>query len=147
MRQAVRAIIIKDNKMLVMHRNKFGRVYDTLPGGNIAAGETHEQALRREMQDETSVQFKDPTLVFVHHAGDPYGDQYIYLCTYVSGDPTLSESSEEFIINKMGQNLYQPLWLSLDDLPKKPFVTDKLKEHILQGHRTEWPAKPVEISG
>jgi ADP-ribose pyrophosphatase YjhB (NUDIX family) len=45
MRKAVRAIIIKDDKLLVMNRNKFGKVYDTLPGGNVEIGETLEQAL------------------------------------------------------------------------------------------------------
>lgn len=45
MRRAVRAIIIKDKQLLVMHRNKFGTEYETLPGGNIEVGETPEQAV------------------------------------------------------------------------------------------------------
>ena len=38
MRRASRGIVIKDNNLLVMHRNKFGTEYDTLPGGNVEAG-------------------------------------------------------------------------------------------------------------
>lgn len=147
MRRAARAIIIKDDKLLVMHRNKFGREYDTLPGGNIAGGETPEQAVAREVLDETSVQFKNPRLVIVHHAGDPYGDQYVFLCEYVSGEPKLSESSEEFIISGMGQNLYQPQWLPMGELSTMPFVTDILKQQILRSYQDGWPEKPVEISG
>ena len=42
----VRAIVVKENKLLVMHRNKFGHEYDTLVGGGIDVGETPEQALK-----------------------------------------------------------------------------------------------------
>lgn len=56
-RKAVRAIIIKEGQLLIMHRNKFGQEYDTLPGGNIEVGETPEQALYRELEEETMVTF------------------------------------------------------------------------------------------
>ncbi len=147
MRRAARAIIIKDDKLLVMHRNKFGRVYDTLPGGNIGGGESPEQALKRELLDETSITFKDPKLVIVHHAGDPYGDQLIYLCTYVSGEAKLQENSEEFLISNMGKNLYEPGWVLLKDLHTRPFVTEKLRDTILAHYHHQWPDIPVEIAG
>ena len=49
-RQAVRAIIIKDNKILMVHTNKGDYKF---PGGGIKRMETHEQALRREVTEET----------------------------------------------------------------------------------------------
>ena len=55
MRTAVRAIIIKDNNLLVMHRNKFGNEYLTLVGGGVELNETKEQALVREVIEETSI--------------------------------------------------------------------------------------------
>lgn len=146
MRRAVRAIIIKDDHLLVMHRNKFGQEYDTLPGGNIEVGETEEQALQREVNEESQVQFTNPRLVILEHAGDPYGDQYIYLCDYVSGEPQLHPESMELKLNNMGQNLYEPRWVALKDLPHLPFLSEKLKATLLEFYPDKWPQNPVEIA-
>jgi ADP-ribose pyrophosphatase YjhB (NUDIX family) len=146
MRKAVRAIVLREGNLLVMHRNKFGKEYDTLPGGNIELGETQEQALLRELSEETSVQVTPKRLVFIEQAGDPYGTQYVFLCDYVSGEPQLSPTSEEAYINKLGQNLYEPKWVAVSDLPELPFLSEKLKQAILQAISTEFPAEPLEFA-
>lgn len=145
MRRAVRAIVIRDDSLLVMHRNKFGKEYDTLPGGNIEVGETPEQALQREVSEETSIIIDNHRLVFVEDAGDPYGVQYIFLCNYVSGEPRLAEDSEEAHINKLGQNLYDPRWVRLTELPDMPFLSEKLKAAILSAVKTGFPEQPTQI--
>jgi ADP-ribose pyrophosphatase YjhB (NUDIX family) len=145
MRRASRAIIIKDNQLLVMHRNKFGTEYDTLPGGNIELGETPEQALYREVNEETMVEFKDPRLVFLEHADTLYGDQYVFLCEYVSGEPQLHPDSEEIHINKLGQNLYTPAWLPLNKLAAAPFKSEQIKAALLTALTNGWPSQPAEI--
>ncbi len=137
--------MINNDKLLVMHRNKFGAEYDTLPGGAIDMGETAEQALVREIAEETSVTISSPRLVFLEHAGDMYGDQYIFLCDYVSGEPKLSPQSEESKINRLGKNLYKPDWVKLSDLPELPFVSERLKESILRCLKADWPDAPVEF--
>lgn len=146
MRRAVRAIVIKDGNLLVMHRNKFGKEYETLPGGNIEVGESPEQALLRELGEETSVVVETDRLVFVEHAGDPYGTQYIFLCKYVSGEPTLAPDSEEALINKLGQNLYEPKWVAIQDLPNLPFLSEKLKQAIINAVATEFPIQAIEFA-
>ena len=128
-----------------MHRNKFGKEYETLPGGNIEVGETLEQALAREVDEETTVSIANPRLVFVEEAGDPYGTQYIFLCDYVSGEAHLKEDSEEAHINKLGQNLYDPRWISLSDLPDLPFLSEKLKQAILHATAEGYPEQPHQI--
>ncbi len=146
MRRAARAIIIKDNHLLVMNRNKFGTIYDTLPGGNVELGETPEQAVYRELEEETSIKFKNPRLVFVEHSDDIYGDQYIYLAEYVSGEPALHPDAEERAINAMGKNLYTPVWLPLEKFESAPFLSDKLQEKIMNGINNGWPAEIEEFT-
>lgn len=146
MRKAVRVIVIHEDKLLVMHRNKFGTEYDTLPGGNIEPGETPEQALEREVYLETSIRYKEPRLVFVEEAGDPYGTQYIYVADYQSGSPALREDSDEAYIHKMGKNLYEPMWVSINDLANRPFLSEHLKHAIIHCHHIGFPESPMQVS-
>jgi 8-oxo-dGTP diphosphatase len=146
MRKASRAIIIKDNQLLVMHRNKFGTEYDTLPGGNVEVDETIEQALFREVQEETMINFTNPRLVFIEHPKVLYGDQYIFLCDYVSGEPQLHPEAEEMAINEMGKNLYDPAWLPLDKLYDAPFLSSELQGQLLNAIDVGWPDDVLEFT-
>lgn len=142
MRQAVRAIVVKDGQLLVIHRNKFGKEYYTLPGGGIDPGETPEQAMIRELYEETGISVVLDRLVIVEEAGDPFGVQYMYLCTYQNGEPVLHPDSEEAQINKLGQNMYTPLWLAMSELPAAPFFSEKLKLALIRGYAEGFPEAP-----
>ncbi|MFA5422199.1 MAG: NUDIX hydrolase [Bacilli bacterium] len=63
-RNIVRAIVLDDNHRLALTKiyntDKFGlRDYYELPGGGIKKGETHLQALTREMEEEIGCQIAD----------------------------------------------------------------------------------------
>lgn len=49
------AIIIKDNKILLIKRVKPDRTYWVFPGGGIEQGETVEEGLEREVYEETGL--------------------------------------------------------------------------------------------
>lgn len=147
MRQAVRAIVIKDNMLLVMHRNKFGQEFYALVGGGIDRGEDQLQALQREIMEEASMVVTNPTLVIVEDAGDMFGIQYIYVCDWVSGEPALAPTSEEAQIHKAGQNLYTPMWLPLDVLAEVKLLPSELHQLLIQHCATNsWPAQPIELT-
>lgn len=146
MRRAARAIIFKDNQLLVIKRNKFGKHYFTLPGGGIAMGETPEQALRREIFEETGFQLGGARLVFTEEAGEIFGTQYIYLADYPGGEPALRPEATETKINALGQNIYEPAWLPIDDLENSSFVSDRLKHAILNGIKNGFPTSAAELT-
>lgn len=146
MRRAARAIVIKDNALLVTHRNKFGQEYDILVGGGVDYGESVEQALQRELREETGVSVANPRLVFIEQAGEPYGIQYIFLCDYAGGEPALSVESTEYKINAMGKNLYTPMWRPLSELPNTVFRSERLKQAILHGVADGFPAESLDIT-
>lgn len=137
--------MIKENKLLVMHRSKFGHEYYTLLGGGLDLGESMEECLHRELLEEAMIEVGNERLVYVEHAGDPFGDQYIYLCDYVSGEPKLPEDSIEAKIAKAGKNLYTPMWLSIDKLKDSPFLSETLKQAILKGVKEGFPKEVIEL--
>jgi 8-oxo-dGTP diphosphatase len=145
MKTAVRAIVIKDNQLLVMHRNKFGHQYYTLPGGGVRGGEEKGAALSRKLTEETSIQISGPRLVYTEEPGAPYGVQYIYLCDYISGEPSLHHNSEEAKINALGQNIYTPQWLPLSKLSEVPFLSVRLRDAIRQAIKTAFPEQPYAL--
>lgn len=146
MRYCARAIVIKDGQLLVMKRFKLGKTYYTLLGGTVERGETADIAAVREVMEESGVQVQSPRLVFVEEAGDPYGPQHVYLCDYVSGEPSLPENSEEAFWTKPGVNTYEPLWLPLDKLTETAFVSPLLKEAITMALQHGWPKEPYHFS-
>lgn len=146
MRTCARAIVLKDDHLLVMERFKLGKHYFTLPGGKVEKGETPDQAAMREVHEETTLHIKDPQLVFVEDAGMPFGDQHIFLCEYVSGEPSLPPDSEEAFWSTPGKNTYEPLWLSLTKLKDVNFVSPLLHEALIMALAHGFPKKPYHFS-
>lgn len=146
MRRAARAIVIRNDELLVIDRDKFGKQYLTLPGGRIEMGEQPEEAIRRELREETGLEIGACRLVFVEEAGDPYGTQHIFLCEYINGEPKLSESSEEAAINKLGQNIHTPKWVAINNLDEKPFVSEELKRRVIAGYSNGFPQEVDHFS-
>jgi len=146
MANAVRAIIIEDDKMLLMHRNKNGKTYFTLVGGQVREDEGAEQALIREVKEETGLDVTSCRLVYVEDHHEPYNRQYIYLCTLAShGDATIQDTSEEAMLNKVSTNLHQPLWVSVSSFGALPFLTMNLQAAIVQALKKGFPEEPVRV--
>lgn len=144
--KAVRAIIINDNNLLVMKRNKFGKKYYTLIGGHVEMNESKEKALLREIHEETKIHVSNPRLVFIEHTAAPYGDQYVYLVDYISGTPILHELSDEKFINQGGDNTYTPMWLPISKLSATTFRTENIKKRIIDGVKNGFPVQVEEFS-
>lgn len=145
-KSAARAIIIHNDQILVIkrHRND-GRKYMVTPGGGIEKGEQADQALIRELAEETSVIVKNPRLVFVEDPNsDVWGIQYIYLCEYVSGEPALHPESEEQAAINTGLDWYEPTWFPCSQLPdtEYPFLSIRLCEEIVLALQNGFPDQP-----
>lgn len=138
----MRAIVIRDDQMLLMHRNKFGHEYYTLLGGGMHPGESAEQALTREIMEESSFQLVSARPVFVEESGDPYGTQYIYLCEVQGDKPQLHSQSDEAKLIEMG-NVHTPMWVPIKEFAQAKFRTDLLQQAILFGLKHGFPAQAV----
>lgn len=58
MRTRATGVVIKDNKVLLIKRFNNGKQYYVFPGGGVEEGETVEEALIRELKEETSLNIK-----------------------------------------------------------------------------------------
>ena len=86
-RPSVRGIVIRDGKVLMVHSRKYD--YYKFPGGGIEAGEDHNEALCREVREETGFEvlpgsIREYGLVRRisrgKHTDVFYQDNYYHLC-------------------------------------------------------------------
>ena len=85
-----RGIVIRDGKLLAIHRQRDGQEYYVFPVGHLDAGETLAEACAREVLEETSVVARPFRELYKfwyedhkHHRGD--GWQTFIACEYQSG--------------------------------------------------------------
>ncbi len=106
--EVVCAVIKKENNYFICQRGPKGEVgYKwEFPGGKIEEGETHEEALIREIKEElkTDIHVLDYVQTVHHEYNTFILTMHAYLCNVISGDLELSEhldkawvSVEDFI--------------------------------------------------
>jgi ADP-ribose pyrophosphatase YjhB (NUDIX family) len=149
MSTAVRAIIIENDKLLMMQRNKYGSEYFTLVGGRVNEGESREQALHREIREETGLMITTSRLVYVEDHAEPYNSQYIYLCEVAPHAAVgLEITSEEANMNSYGMNIHQPTWVPIRAFEHLPFRTPQLHEAIskaIKKGKLKFPDEPITL--
>jgi 8-oxo-dGTP pyrophosphatase MutT (NUDIX family) len=106
------AVVIRDQRLLVIHRQKNGTAYVTLPGGGVEPGETAETACVRELQEETGLRGTvEEHLLTLSNAGRV---EHYFRVDAPAGEPVLG--GEEAEANSP-TNRYDPAWLPLAELP------------------------------
>ena len=123
----VGGVVIHAGKVLLVRRGKQPlRGRWTVPGGTVELGETLEQAVVRELLEETGVRVRprELLLVFDRIQRDARGVQYHfvildYLCDYVCGEVRAGSDADEAALVAPGE-------LAAHELP------DKAREVVLE---------------
>jgi ADP-ribose pyrophosphatase YjhB (NUDIX family) len=86
---AVGAVVVHDGKLLMVQRGRApAEGAWTLPGGRVEKGEYIEDALRREVAEETGIAIElDRLLGIFEVVGDPHFVILDYLATTEGGEP------------------------------------------------------------
>ncbi|BDA75066.1 ADP-ribose pyrophosphatase [Calothrix sp. PCC 7716] len=138
-RNAAKALIIRDNHLLVITKRDANGVWYLLPGGGQKHGETLEQALLRECLEEIGAAVKVNNLVFVrefigkNHLEDctdvewcklVHSIDFIFACSiaddYILGNGTLPDEGQEKVE-----------WLPIAELHKYRIYPSPLKDLLI----------------
>lgn len=133
-------VCIHDNKILLIHRINLEKrqgeqEYYVIPGGGVEDGESIEDAVIREVKEETNV---DVTVDKLFYELDDFNQKgglekyYCYLCVFVNGEAKLREDSEEAKEMKAGVHFYKPAWIDLTSLKNVTLYPTPLKAKLIK---------------
>lgn len=115
------AFIINDqNELLLQQRNKSPeKEYWSIPGGKVEMFETFDQAVKREVKEETGVDIEVIELLGICDHIVPNEKVHwvspAYLCKITKGEPTIMEPKKHIDMK----------WFSLEQLPQNLTITTK----------------------
>jgi ADP-ribose pyrophosphatase YjhB (NUDIX family) len=102
----VSAIVIKNDKLLLIHRFKNGDEYWVVPGGGVEDEETLNEALIREVKEETSLDLLSSKQVGSFE--QPEHQHYFFKCVLQKGEPSIGGPEKD---NSTKDNVYILEWV------------------------------------
>lgn len=127
------AVILNDGKILVMRDERSPYFY--LPGGRVKLGETAEDAVIREIEEELNITARIIRPLWLNQGffkEDVDGLQYHEICIYflidISDTPLLSRGNQFFRQEEVHQHTFQ--WLKYEQLQHEYFYPIFLKKKI-----------------
>jgi 8-oxo-dGTP pyrophosphatase MutT (NUDIX family) len=116
-REAVRAVIIQENKILLIQSNKGDYKF---PGGGVEKNESHVEGLLREVTEETgyiNCIVKDKIGVVIQKHIDEYDNSsffqmtsHYYICELINHERVSLQLDDYEVVQE-----YKPKWVTLDD--------------------------------
>ena len=112
MRNRGSVVIIENNKVALIQRNRDGTVYYVFPGGGIEHGEAPEAGAKREAYEELGVEVKIHECI----AKVEYnGTQYFFRAEITDGIFGTGQG-EEYIDQTRERGTYLPMWVEISSL-------------------------------
>ncbi len=130
-RPSIYGVIVKDGKVLLSRDSKS---YD-YPGGKIELGESLEQALVREVKEETGLDVKPQKLIYCGSSffKHPYsGDFFQSILIYYTCEITGGEISLDYLDTVEIGVLQKPEWIDLDKVDNLHFGNADVDGRILK---------------
>lgn len=130
-KRGVIGVIFRDDRLLIIRRsltvNAPGKL--CLPGGGIELGESEEEALVREMQEEIAVDVQPVRLC--HRSVTPWGTRLAWWISEIRGDAEPVANPEE---------VAEIHWMTTRDIATARNVLPSLPEFIAQ-----WRAGQIDL--
>src|SRR6266567_5568873 len=145
--QTARGIIFNDDgKILIIERHKDGEHYFVLPGGHVDEGESLQQAVVREVAEETGLAVTVEKQLYTSSDDKYQNDQHIFLCNYLGGEPMLQPGSIEAQTMSNGEpQQWTPAWFSFDELRDKVVYPIGLLKYLEEDKASGYHHNPYKI--
>ena len=148
-RVSARAIILRDNKLLVFKRKRFDveegsfLEYYSIPGGGVEMGESIEDACVRELKEEMGIDIKLLQKVAVRYANRH--ENHMYVAEIVSGEPYFVPDSEEARAQNPF-NQFEVRWVPVDELTVENMLFYSHFLPIIKAYaQGKLPSEPIEL--
>ncbi len=130
MKDRARVILVKNNKVALIKRVKEGQVYYVVPGGGVEGGETLEECIIREAQEELGLWIKVNECLF--EIEDNGTHQYFFSGTIIGGEFGTGKG-EEYTQQNKNKGTYEPVWFDVDRLPElKLWPKEQIMSYLIE---------------
>ena len=113
-----RAIIIHEEKIVSMYRERQGRIFYTFPGGGKEGNESEEDCVKREVFEEVGLIIQPIKKVYVYENQNSI--EHFYVAKWISGEFGSGEG-EDFQENQTN-GIYIPKFIKISDIPNLPLM-------------------------
>lgn len=125
------AIIRGETVLLVKRARPPSQGFYAFPGGKVEAGETLEQAARRELLEETGLRahsYRPLREIHIDSSSDGHPVDYfltVFGATYAGGEPVASDDAETAAFYALGEMTALPLADSVFDVAEELLGSNK----------------------
>ncbi len=113
-RDRVQALVVRDKSILLVRHKMNGRDFFCLPGGGLEKGETYEEAVIRELKEESCVDGRVIRKLSVQYKPDDLGEVHTFLVEIDENANPMPGTDPE--LSKEEQTIIDVKWLTLDEL-------------------------------
>jgi 8-oxo-dGTP diphosphatase len=136
-------VVLQDDQIALLERNRRGTRYFVFPGGGVDKGETPEQAAAREADEELGLQVTVSRMIAeVSYQGMP---QYFFLAEVTGGIFGSGHGKEMSSAANSDQGSYRPCWIPVAELTTLPVLPSIIARYIYNACRDGWPEYPLAL--
>lgn len=136
-------ILIQDHKIALIERTRKETHYFHMPGGRVEEGETIEEAVVREAEEELGLRVHVEQLIaIIHYRKAP---QYYYWFKPISGIFGQGRGPEMIGLYPPERGSYQAIWMPLDELIHHEIRPAPLISLLYDIDLGKFPAQPYEF--
>jgi ADP-ribose pyrophosphatase YjhB (NUDIX family) len=119
-------ILIKNKKILLIERRKYGQKYYTIPGGTLDGDKDMLTLAKREILEETGLNFQPFSLEPIHLVSNGR-EEYYFISTNIEGQAKLGGPEKD---RNHPDNSYKLKWVKLADIKKINLLPKSIRKNI-----------------